>query len=118
MSLEVARREYGGREILAVAGELDLETAPDLVTAAFGVIDGGGKDIIINASELRFCDSSGLSALVRIANRVESTGGRLAIVDAQPIVNRVLEVTGLIEAFVVAGSVEEALGHMNGGTGH
>jgi len=115
MSLEVARREYADREILAVAGELDLETAPELVTAAFALIDTGTTDVIINASKLRFCDSSGLSAFVRIANRLESTGGRLAIVDAHPMVRRVLEVSGLVEAFVVSESVDDALGRLNGG---
>jgi anti-anti-sigma factor len=113
MPLEVARHEHGDREILAVVGELDLETAPTLVSAAFALIDAGATDLIINASELRFCDSSGLTAFVRIANRLEPDGGRLAIVEPHPIVYRVLEVSGLVEAFVVAPSLGDALGELD-----
>jgi hypothetical protein len=40
-------------------------------------------------------DSSGLRILVEIANDLRPAGGRIAIINAQPIVLRVLELTGL-----------------------
>jgi len=69
---------------------------------------GGQRDVVVDARELDFCDSSGLTAFVQIANRLEPNG-RLAIASPQPIVRRVLEVSGLVEAFVVADSVADAV---------
>ena len=63
--------------------------------------------MVVDARRLAFCDSSGLSALVQIANRLAE--GRLAIAAPTPIVRRVLEMSGLVDAFVVTDSVPDAL---------
>jgi len=108
MPLTIADRERDGRRVLSIAGDLDLVTAPQLVDAALALVDGGVRDLIVDAEHLDFCDSSGLTAFVRIARQLEPDG-RLAIAGAQPIVRRILEVSGLVEAFVVAESVDAAL---------
>lgn len=94
--------------VLAVAGDLDLVTAPQLTRAAGELIAAGRRDIVIDASALSFCDSSGITAFVAIATRLEDAGGRLAIAGATAIVRRILEVSGLIEALVVTPTIEEA----------
>ena len=108
MPLKIVQADHDGRPVLAVGGDLDLVTAPLLADAARGLIDAGQRDVVVDARELGFCDSSGLTAFVRIASRLEPNG-RLAIVSPQPIVRRVLEVSGLVEAFVVADSVADAV---------
>ena len=62
--------------------------------------DGAGN-IIVDAERLTFCDSSGLRILVEIANDLRPSGGRVAIIKAQPIVLRVLELTGLDRAILI-----------------
>ncbi len=111
MPLKIVRADHAGRPVLAIDGELDLVTAPLVANAATELVDAGERDIVIDARELSFCDSSGLTAFVRIANRLEPHG-RLAIAAPQPIVRRVLEVSGLVEAFVVADSVGEAMAEL------
>jgi anti-sigma B factor antagonist len=108
MPLKIVQADHDGRPVLAVGGDLDLVTAPLLTDAARGLIDAGQRDVVVDARELGFCDSSGLTAFVGIANRLEPNG-RLAIAAPQPIVLRVLEVSGLVEAFVVADSVADAV---------
>ena len=108
MPLKIVRADHDGRPVLAINGELDLVTAPLLADAATALADEGEQDIVIDAHELTFCDSSGLTAFVRIANRLEPRG-RLAIAGAQPIVRRVLDVSGLVEAFVVTDTVTDAI---------
>jgi len=63
--------------------------------------------VVVDARKLAFCDSSGLSALVQIANRLAER--RLAIAAPTPIVRRVLEMSGLVDAFVVTESLPAAL---------
>jgi anti-anti-sigma factor len=73
------------------------------------LVDAGAGDVIVDARQLSFCDSSGLTAFVRIANRLEPAAGRLAIVGPQAIVRRVLEISGLMETLVVVDSVDDAI---------
>jgi anti-sigma B factor antagonist len=112
MALSVEQELHGDRQILVVDGELDLVTAPALTSAALALADAGERDIIVDARKLEFCDSSGLTAFVRIANRLDPDG-RLAIAAPNPLVQRVLEVSGLVEAFVVVGSVPAAIEHLD-----
>jgi anti-anti-sigma factor len=91
-----------------VDGDLDLATAPELASLGLALIAGGASDVIVDAQRLTFCDSSGLSALVRIANAFEAGAGRLAIAGPTPMVRRVLEMSGLVDAFVVTDSVPAA----------
>ncbi|HEY7173508.1 MAG TPA: STAS domain-containing protein [Micromonosporaceae bacterium] len=108
MPLKIVQTDHAGSPVLAVDGDLDLVTAPLLADAAIALADSGQHDIVIDATALQFCDSSGLTAFVRIANHL-APDGRLAVVAPQPIVLRVLDVSGLTEAFVVTDTVADAL---------
>jgi anti-anti-sigma regulatory factor len=51
---------------------------------------------------------------VQISNGLGQRRGRLAIVGPTPIVRRVLEVSGLVDAFVVADSLAAAIAALDG----
>ena len=107
MPLTIAREDHGRHAVLTVTGDLDLATAPELTSLGVALVDAGAADVIVDARRLAFCDSSGLSALVQIANRLPER--RLAIAAPTPIVRRVLEMSGLVDAFLVADSVPDAV---------
>jgi anti-anti-sigma factor len=109
MTLTIASDTEAGHAVLVLDGELDLATAPQLTNTAMGLIDAGASDVIVDARRLTFCDSSGLTAFVRIANRLDTGAGRLAIVAPQTIVRRVLEISGLVETLMVVDSVPDAV---------
>jgi anti-sigma B factor antagonist len=113
MPLSITAGDQDGHPLLSVAGDLDLSTAPSLTSAAMAQIASGARDVIIDAHELAFCDSSGLAAFVQIATRIGPQGGRLAIAGPQSIVRRILEVSGLDEAFVVVASVRDAIAELS-----
>jgi anti-anti-sigma factor len=76
-----------------IAGELDLATTPILLDALlFAAADAEG-DLRLDVSQLRFVDSSGLHALVRIANRLST--GRLLFAGASDSLRSLLSLTGL-----------------------
>lgn len=114
MPLTIAKEEHGTRPVLAVDGDLDLATAPELTAVALALIENGAPDVIIDAERIGFCDSSGLTAFVQIANRLKD--GKLAIAAPTPILRRVLELSGLVDAFVVVDSVPAALTALESGT--
>jgi anti-sigma B factor antagonist len=111
--LSITTNDLDGHPLLAVAGDLDMSTAPSLTSAAMALIADGGRDLIIDLSEVAFCDSSGLASFVQIASRLEPGGGRLAIAGPQAIVRRILEVSGLDEAFVVVPTVRDAIAELS-----
>jgi anti-anti-sigma factor len=109
MSLTVSAAQHGGHAVLVVAGELDLATAPQLADTALAMVDASVGDLVVDAGGLTFCDSSGLTAFVRVTNRLAEDGRRLAIAGAPPIVHRVLEISGLVEAITVQDTVSDAI---------
>jgi anti-sigma B factor antagonist len=95
MSLNIAVDERGDADVIAIDGELDLATAPELSAALDARLVAGRRVIVADLSQLTFCDSSGLRVFVRIRRELLERGGRFALAAPVPIVRRVLEVSGL-----------------------
>jgi anti-sigma B factor antagonist len=112
VALSIDRLERQRGVVLVVTGDLDMITAPELVSTAFDTTEPEPRHLVIDASGIEFCDSSGLAAFVRIGNQLSSDGHRLGIAAARPMVRRILEMSGLDEAFVVADTVDDVLTHL------
>ncbi len=96
------RRLAGGAVRVAVAGELDLGTLPDLRAHLLDLVGAGCDRVEVDLGDVSFCDSSGLGLFVGVHRRLRSVGGRLDIVGAQPQVRRLFEISGLDQVFTVA----------------
>jgi anti-anti-sigma factor len=102
------RTEHRGRlRIVAVAGEVDVLTAPRL--GAVVDDDEGFDDLIIDLSRVPFMSSVGLGLISRLHRRLAPRRAGLAIAGVQGDVERLLEVTGLVEVVLVADDVDEAI---------
>ncbi|MGQ5265028.1 STAS domain-containing protein [Micromonospora sp. ZYX-F-536] len=92
---------YAGRDgdgvCLRLAGELDLSTAPELAAAIDRLSDAGERRVLLDLTDLTFCDSTGMAVFVRGDNRASADGGWLRITGATGRVERVLRVTGLAD---------------------
>src|SRR4051794_27253160 len=84
---------------VAVHGDLDLRTAPELC-ACLGA--HRGEPMLIDLTSIGFCDSSGLRAIMGEARESAIQGGELHVVAPSGTpVRRLLELTGLTEAIAV-----------------
>lgn len=75
--------------------ELDPVSAP-----AFGrMLDrvGADEEVEVDFTDVRFCDSSGLRQLLIAHRRQQSAGGSLRVVNVQPGVQRVFDISGVGE---------------------
>ena len=92
--LQVTEGSRDGARAVAVRGELDIQTAPDLTACLHA---HRGETVVLDLTHLRFCDSCGLRALVCERREAEIAGGELTIVlpDEGPV-RRIFEVTGLV----------------------
>ena len=118
--------------ILAIAGELDLGTAEQLwprlerlltpapLAAAAQAGPGrqgppgprsgraGPAEVVLDATGLEFLDSSGLRVLLRGAKLAEHEGRAFRVVSSNPVVQRVLELSGAARALDLRPSLTEA----------
>ena len=65
--------------LVAVRGELDMLTVPDLRTVLDDVIDSGLRRLVLDLTEVSFIDSVSLAAIVNTRRRL-GEGGRLGVV--------------------------------------
>lgn len=76
-----------------LCGELDVASCDDLHRA----LATSARSVIVDLSELTFCDSSGVAALVTAKRQAEATGRCFSLVKPSPTVRRVFELLGLGE---------------------
>lgn len=101
--------QENGRHIIAVAGEIDLYTAPDLKQLLTQVIEDGATGVVMDLSETTFLDSTGLGVLIGGLKRLRSRDGALAVVNVDDSISRTFEITGLDQIFTIRTSRDEAL---------
>lgn len=94
-AITVAQRSNVGFAVLAVGGEVDIATAPDLRSAIDDVLDD--SDLCLDLGATTFMDSSGLHVLFDSQARAAALRRRLAIVCPSGPVRRLFEVTGFAD---------------------
>ena len=95
--------------VVIVRGQLDLDTAPVLSTTLDQVLDRDVARVVVDLSEVEFCDSTGLSTFVAGHNRAERTGGWVRLAAPTAWMARLLDTVGLTGRIGVYPSVAEAL---------
>ena len=100
------------RHLVAVRGDLDLHTAPELREVLGRAIDEGRNRLVVDLTETSYMDSSGLTALVVAHKRVRKRGGQLVVVNVDPSIGRTFEITGLHLLFPLVRERSEALARL------
>ncbi|MEU5974070.1 STAS domain-containing protein [Streptomyces sp. NPDC047315] len=107
--LRVDVRTEGRSAVLKPAGELDHHTAGLLQTPLDAALADGRSRLVIDCSQLDFCDSTGLNVLLTARLKAEAAGGGVHLAEMQPVVARVLEITGAGAVFTMHETVQAAL---------
>lgn len=97
MTLQLSCAEQGGVAHLRLVGELDIGTAPQLGEAIDRLLGAGHHRLLVDLTDLDFCDSTGMSAFVRGDNEAAAAGGWLRLTGATGRVARLLRLSGLAE---------------------
>jgi anti-anti-sigma factor len=74
-------------------------------------LDLGARHVVVDLGDGRRVDATTLSALKRLAGRLRSRGGGLAVVCSQPSLRSILDQTLLSRSFAVFGTLDAALRH-------
>ncbi|CCQ13496.1 Anti-sigma factor antagonist [Rhodococcus sp. AW25M09] len=93
--------------ILAVSGELDLVTAPDLSESVALVLEKSPTAVVIDLSDVGFLASAGMSLLASTHQQLGGGAGFAVVADG-PATGRPLTLVGLDEVFGIYATVDEA----------
>ena len=103
------RTERSGRvHRLILTGELDIATTPILRRAFEAVYEGDAAMIVLDLTQLRFMDSTGIGALIRMNDACEAAD-RLRIVNGSAAVVKVLDITGVRRQLPIISSNDDPL---------
>lgn len=89
--------------------KLDTHIAPNLKSELVLISGNGEKNIILDLSNSRYCDSSGLSAIL-VANRLcKNAKGTFVLTGLNEAVERLITISQLDTVLNIVGSVDEAI---------
>jgi anti-anti-sigma factor len=103
-----ARTAAEGVVVVAVSGEVDMLTAPQLRAEGLRHLDAGST-LVLDLSGVTFLGSAGLAVLVEASQHAKRRGAAFRVVAVERAVTRPLAATGLGEVFSVFESVRQAL---------
>ena len=95
--------------LLAVNGELDTLTAPELDAALRELVAEPRRVLVVDLSGVTFLASSGLAVLIQAAHRAEDSDRALHLVVTARAVLRPLEITGSDQLFALHADLATAL---------
>lgn len=110
MKFTVAVHKTAQSAHVHVAGDLDYGTSDLLIDTVSELPAGqpGLQDLHLDFADLKFCDSAGLSALVRI-HRLTSAEGIGLHLDQRPAhLDRILHITGLLDFLTTPAAAQES----------
>jgi anti-sigma B factor antagonist len=105
----VTHEACAGTFVVALSGEVDLYTAPELNAELLPLIAAGPSRIVVDMTEATFVDSTAFGVLLGAAKRLRLFGGELVIVCSNSNIRRILSITLLDRAFTIYDTLAEAL---------
>ncbi|MGH3320813.1 MAG: STAS domain-containing protein [Streptosporangiaceae bacterium] len=109
MDLPVGVRRLDDRVVVSPSGELDLYTAPSFQSMLVDLLREGTERLVVDMSEVSFCDSSGVNVLLTALKRARAEGGTVILAGVKQPVSKVFEITGLQRVFVIHPTAADAL---------
>jgi anti-sigma B factor antagonist len=110
LRMKFAQEKTEHYTILRVLSEkLDNSVSPDLKSEFLLLNKDGVCNIILDLTETRYCDSSGLSSVL-VANRLcKNDNGTLVLVGLQPSVRKLITISQLESVLQIVPTVSEAI---------
>ena len=96
LTISVAVDPAASRPVIALAGELDIATAPTVKTVCFETFEARPRPyVVVDLAGLSFCDCAGLNAFVFVHNWALTGGGWVRLCRTDRRLQKMLGITGL-----------------------
>jgi anti-sigma B factor antagonist len=97
-----------GVPVVAAPEEIDITNAPALRSALQEAAADGHGTLVLDMTQTRFCDSSGIHTLLAVHRRAQADDGELLLVIPNPAALRIFAITGVDRVIPSVTSLEEA----------
>ncbi len=92
--------------------KLDNNVSPSLKSELVVLTTEGVKNIVMDLTAVRYCDSSGLSAIL-VANRLcKNANGSFVLCSIQEAVKKLISISQLDSILKITGTVDEAVDYV------
>jgi anti-sigma B factor antagonist len=99
--LEISVYRESDETIVALVGEIDLQTAPRLSGAVNDALAEDPLRVVLDMEGVTFCDSRGLGTLVVLSRAASRSRSVLVLANLGDFLKRLLAVSGIGEHFVI-----------------
>jgi anti-sigma B factor antagonist len=111
MNVEIVSEKIDAGFLLRLKGDVDMNTSPDVrkaIAEVFSQDAPGMKALLIDLSQVRYMDSSGIATLVEGMQNCLKKGARLRLFELSPPVRDVFELARLSSVFEIFLTSNEA----------
>ena len=106
----VSEETDGGVLVVAVAGELDVLSAPQLDDELTRAIASGSSPIVLDLAGVDFLDSTGLGVIIKAYKSAKDAARSFSVVASSERVVKVFRITGIDKALPLFDDLASALG--------
>ncbi|WP_123025052.1 STAS domain-containing protein [Mycolicibacterium stellerae] len=108
-SCAIEERRIDSVSVVAVAGVVDMLTAPDLEKAIAEAAKNSPTAVVVDMSDVEFLASAGMGVLIAAQDEL-SPAIRFAVVADGPATSRPLKLVGVTDVVDLYATLDEALG--------
>lgn len=108
--MQISRRQLDKTTILDLSGDIDLANSPAVRKALLKELrDNRTPRVVMNLSNVRYIDSSGVASLVEGLKAARDVGSRFILFGLSTSAREVLQLSRLLRIFEVYDNEEQAL---------
>ena len=114
-AFEVTEKPLAGPGILlAVTGELDIATVPELRDRLTEAIEGGARAVVLDLRDVTFMDSVAMAAILHARTQLGERGRMAVVLAPDSYTQLVFEIAGLPRCLALFESRADAVTHVTG----
>jgi anti-anti-sigma factor len=111
--LRITKVTAGPWSVIACEGDLDVTTSSELrIALRDASLDSG---VVLDLDKVAFIDSTALGVLIAGQKQIQREGRQLRIVVSNPVILRILAITGLDDMFAICATQRDAVAPPTGG---
>ena len=107
--MKIKKTEKDGITVLAIKGEVTINTSPELRRTFEELYDSGARKIVVDFEKVPYIDSSGLSVLIEMLQRFRQNGGAIALANMIDKIKYLFEIAKMDMLMSIYESQQEAI---------
>ena len=108
--MEISVVDYKGRKVIAVTGDIDMYSSPELREALMSFTKQKVPSIAVDFNRVSYIDSSGIATFVEGLKSMKTYGGRLQFFGISKGIMEIFRFSKLDKVFEIYGNIDEAVG--------